>query len=261
MSYAFAFNFPTVNFDPSVTTHASRSETAGSAVAVGDLITVAVSYLIAGDTTMTVADDLGNTYTEDTTSHIFSSTDNNIGCRLFRCFVTNAGTPTITATAGAAAAYFGVFASAYTGLDSFQTSVADKRTASGTAGTDTLTTNSGTVSTVPAMIWGVAMCANITNGDNITAGTGYTRRHAGLKANGLATFIVTQDGPDSSSGSLSVPFTLAQSGSSYHCTYLAFTESSGDDVSATPDAGTAVISGLAGKMDLGIKPPTTVRGT
>ena len=225
--YTFDFNFPTANFDPSVTTHSSISETAGSAVVVGDLITVAVSYLLAGDTTITVTDSLGNTYTEVTGSHIFSATDNNIACRVFYCLVTNAGTPTITATAGAAAAYFGVFASVYTGVDSYQTGVADKRTATGTAGTDTLTTNSGTVSTTPALIWAVAMCANIANGDNITAGTGYTIRHSGLKANGLATFIVTQDGRDTSPGSNSVPFTLAQSGSSYHCVFLAFTESGG----------------------------------
>lgn len=227
MPYSFRFAFPTTSYDPTVTTHLTRSETAGSAVAANDLIVVAVPYIIAGDTTMTVTDDLGNTYTQDTNSHIFSSTDNNIATRFFYCFVTVPGTPTITATAGVAASFFGVFALVYRGVASFQGSTTDKRTASGTAGTDTLTTNSFTVSTAPAMAFSFGIDGNIANGDRMTAGTGATVRLIGQKSNSLADFVALQDERVLSGGSNTSTFSLSQSGSAYHAVQLLFTESGG----------------------------------
>lgn len=224
MAYGFKFAFPTANYDPSTTTHTSISETGGTALAVGDLVMVAVSYVIAGDTTMSVADDLGNTFTENTTAHIFNATDNNTGVRFFYCFVTTGGTSTITATAGAAASFFGVFATVYDGVASFQLATTDLRTSSGTAGTDKLLSNAGMITTTPAMLWSFAVDANIANGDRMTAGTGATLRLVGQKANGLADFVAMQDQRLTVNGSVTAKFTLAQGGSAYHCVFLAFTE-------------------------------------
>lgn len=226
MAWAYRFSLPIVNFDATGTTHTTVSETAATAYVVGDLVVLAVSYVKASDTTVSIADNLGNTYTEISGAHIFSATDNNIGARIFYCFVTTAGTATITATYGAASTYTGIFASVYNGISALDGASSDKRTGSGTAGTDTLTSNAYTVSAAPAMCWAVGMDANITNGDDMTAGTGATRRLAGKKSNGLATFIATEDENVSATGSNTATFSLAQTGSAYHCVQVVFTEGS-----------------------------------
>lgn len=232
MAWAYRFSLPIVNFDATGTTHTSVSETAGTAYAVGDLVVLAVSYVKASDTTVSVADNLGNTYTEISGAHIFSATDNNIGARIFYSFVTTAGTATITATYGAASSYTGIFASVYNGISTLDGSSSDKRTSSGTAGTDTLTSNAYSVTAAPAMSWAVGMDANIANGDDMTAGTGATRRLAGKKSNGLATFIATEDENVSVTGSNTATFSLAQTGSAYHCVQVVFTASGGGSSSA-----------------------------
>jgi len=226
MAWAFKFAFPIANWDPSATTHTTRSETAGSSVSAGDTIVVAVPYRISGDTTVTVADDLGNTYTEDTTARYYLAGDAFNAVRFFYSNITTGGTPTITATAASAASFFGVFACAYSGLSAtpFQVAAAYKRTAGVGSSTDALASNSATVSTPPVLVFGFAYTLGPSSGSRISAGTGFTSRITGQAAGLDRDYVKIEDRRVTASGATTATFTESVAGVDAVACVLCFSE-------------------------------------
>ena len=210
MAWSLKFNFPTTNWDPSATTYTTRSAVAGSAVAVGDTIVLAVPYRRNGNTTVTVADDLGNIYTEVTDAAYYAgATWSYIGVRFFYANITVAGTPTVTATLADASSYVGVFATAYQGLSStpFQVTVAAVNR-SGVAGTtDALASSNANVTTAPVLVYGFAYAKSASSGYTLTAGTGLTSRLTGQDAGATRHLIRTEDKRVTASGNTNITFT------------------------------------------------------
>jgi len=100
------------------TTSVSSWAVSGVGVSVGDTLVVGVTYGGLGTTTnrtVTLADNLGNTYTEITLPAAQWYATNSTGLRVFKCQVTSAGTATITATPSANCDYTGIIARKFTG--------------------------------------------------------------------------------------------------------------------------------------------------
>lgn len=203
MAWAHKFNLPITAWENSGAGFTSRTVNAGAAVAVDDVISVWVPYRVNGDTSVTVTDDLGNTYTEDTNTHYYAgATWSHIAVRYFVCRVTNAGTPTLTASFGATVTFPGIFATVRTGLSAtpFQVSATPLRTSSVAGATDALVTNAANVATPPVCIDSFAYAMTASSGYTLTAGTGYTSRLTGQNSTNNRDLIRTEDKRVTASG-------------------------------------------------------------
>lgn len=108
------------DYDSGAITTSSVSSWAvsGVGVSVDDTLILGVTYGGLGtetNRTVTLADNLGNTYVEITLPAAQWYSSNSTGLRVFRCQVTNAGTATITATPSENCDYTGIIARKFTG--------------------------------------------------------------------------------------------------------------------------------------------------
>lgn len=187
MAWALKESLPTTNWDNSGSTFTTRAAVGTVAVAVNDTIIVFVPYRISGGTTVTVTDSLGNTYTEVAGAlYAGGVSENHSNYRCFYSNVTSAGTPTVTATFGAATSFCGVFASSWSGgsLTPYQAVSTPRKQAGAPATTDGVVSNSVTVATPPALVMGFADAFTAGGGSTLTAGTGYTSMQTGASGGG-----------------------------------------------------------------------------
>ena len=187
MAWALKESLPTTNWDNSGSTFTTRAAVGTVAVAVNDTIIVFVPYRISGGTTVTVTDSLGNTYTEVAGAlYAGGASENHSNYRCFYSNVTSAGTPTVTATFGAATSFCGVFASSWSGgsLTPYQAVSTPRKQAGAPATTDGVVSNSVTVATPPALVMGFADAFTAGGGSTLTAGTGYTSMQTGASGGG-----------------------------------------------------------------------------
>ena len=227
MAWALKEAFPVTNWDASGGTNTTRSAVGTVAVAVGDFITVKVPYRNASNTTITVADNLGNTYTERTTPKFWLTGDSGSGCMFFDCVVTVAGTPTITATAAAACSFFGVFARSYSGIDTttpYQASVAYNRISSPTTATDACTSSNATIATPPVLVEAYGYQPGPSNGANLSLGTSFSDGQSGRKSNNEADYVRIGSRRVTSAGSVAGTFTNAQAGNTFVGCVLVYSE-------------------------------------
>lgn len=260
-------------WDPSGGTSTTKDATVSGPLVVGDLVYVYVPYVITGDTTHTVTDSLGNTYTEITTQagvtpKYFLSGDGNTGGRHFFSVVTVAGTPSfIRATAAAACSMFGCFAEVLRGMTGtpLQATVAYARRAGVGATTDALASGSITVSTPPVALIAWARAISGSNGATLAAGTGFTSRQTGLKANGLADFVRVAHKRVTASGAQTATWTPGQAGNDWIAGAIVFSELSTDPLitgtsSATPAEGSTLTANGINLKDAG-NSTATIGGT
>jgi len=240
MAYALRSTFPTTSWDATGSTFTTRTASGSSALSVGDLIVVVVPYRIVGGTSITVTDSLGNTYTETTTNPQYELVaDSGKSARFFYCSVTNAGTPTITATAGSACRDFGVFACAYSGMatsSQLQVTAAYNRQAGVGTGTDAMTSNSATIVAPPCLVIGWGFNISNSNGTRDNAGTGFTSRLTGQSSNGLTDICRFEDKRATVSGATTATWTATQAGDDQVTCILCFSELNTDP---TIQGGTA----------------------
>lgn len=227
MAWALKEAFPVTNWDASGGTNTTRSAVGTVAVAVGDFITVKVPYRIAGNTTITVADSLGNTYTERTTPKFWLTGDSGSGCMFFDSVVTSAGTPTVTATAASACSFFGVFARSYSGIDTttpYQASVAYNRISSPTTATDACTSSNATIATPPVLVEAYGYQPGPSNGANLSLGTSFSDGQSGRKSNNEADYVRIGSRRVTSAGSVAGTFTNAQAGNTFVGCVIVYSE-------------------------------------
>jgi hypothetical protein len=239
MSFTPRFGFTTAQWDPSSTTHTTRSENSGSnSVAVGDVVIVAVPYRLVGNTAIALSDNLGNTWTEITAASFISTSDSSAATRFYYSIITVAGTCTITATATTAASFFGIFAYCYSGLDTtspFHVAATFKRITSADGSDAGAPSNSVTITSAPVLQLGYLLATSgPSNGARWGQGTGFTNRLTGQKSNGLADFVKFEDARVTSTGSITATFIgTSTSGNTAIVCNLTFLEASSGTGSGT----------------------------
>lgn len=232
MAWAQKFNFPITSWNPTASTVTSQSETGGTNVAVGDFLIIASAYVVAGDTNVTISDNLGNTFNPCYDASLFSATDANRGWKFFYSLVTVAGTCTLTATYANAVSNNGLFCVAYTGLGGYLGGAAPRRQAGLAAGTDAAVSNPYGINAQPYLAFGLIHDMSAANGARLTAGTGSTARITAQKSGNTADIILIEDENITSTGLITLTATQAQSGDDHYTHALFFYETPSATVQA-----------------------------
>jgi hypothetical protein len=186
-------------------------------VTAGDTLIVGVYIANSGKPIATVTGN-GNTYTAacTVTGAAFSTS-------YYYVLAAAAGATVVTATA--VGGLSGILVSEYSGLGAYAGCIGQTQ-AGTTNGTDTVTSTTISITSVPAMLWG--MTANENNGVAPTAGTGFTTRgNPWLSPSG--NLVLFEDRRVTSTGSNAATFGSSGVGQydNWDTTGLVFTEGSG----------------------------------
>lgn len=212
-----------------------------SNILANSVIALAITALNSSRTISSVTDSLGNTYTYAGDNP--NSGDNNNQMWNYYAEGVSAGACTITVTFDANDDLRRIYAHEITGCATSGALGQHAGQAQATPGTGTDAISSGSVTTTTngEYIFG---CTNANNTQTYTKGTGFTS----LREDN--TVGATEDLVQSSAGSIAATFT-GSGGWKCQTVIMTFKEAASGS-SATPAVGTATLSGVAGRMDLGI---------